>query len=81
MTAVRTLDNTPINTGLDYERAREMLANRYGEAFNAYITAKREALGETIIFAKLDEAREIQKELRALRPDDTDRIASILRGD
>lgn len=81
MNAARTLDNTPINTGLDYERAREMLATRYGEAFNAYIVAKRERLGESIVFEKLDAAREIQKELRALRPEHSDRIASILRGD
>lgn len=75
---MRTLDSTPISHGLDFERAREVLANRYGQAFNAYSAAKREGRPVAVIAEKLDEARSAQARLRALRPQDGPGIAAVL---
>jgi hypothetical protein len=73
----RTLDNTPINRGLDFERAIEVLAGRYGEVFQSYIEAKR--AGEpTESWA--DHLRSIQRTRKALRVDDTATISAILAG-
>jgi hypothetical protein len=77
-TEIRTLHNTPINYGLDFERACEILARRYGEAFRPYVAAKEagepaEALGERL--------RAIQRTRKALRLDHAETIAAILAGE
>lgn len=78
MTAIRTLDNTPINHGLDFERAHAILARKAGERFAAYVAARRannpDAEARGIAY---DEA---QAALKALRPNDSARIADVLRG-
>ncbi|WP_461062274.1 hypothetical protein [Silanimonas algicola] len=74
----RTLDNTPINRGLDFERAIEILAGRYGEVFQSYMQAKR--AGEpTESWA--DHLRSIQRTRKALRVDDSATISAILAGE
>jgi hypothetical protein len=77
MIATRSLDTTPISYGLDFERAREVLAARYGEAFHARRAAK--AAGQPSD-ALLDRLRAIEAQRRALRVDDSATIASILDG-
>lgn len=74
---IRTLDDTPISHGIDFERAVEALAIRYGEAFHAYRAAKVagksvEALREHLVA--------IQSVRKALRVDDAETIAAILAG-
>lgn len=74
----RTLDNTPINRGIDFERAIEILAGRYGEVFQQYMQAKR--AGEpTESWA--DHLQSIQRTRKALRVDDTATISAILAGE
>lgn len=77
-TMTRTLDNTPINRGLDFERAIEVLALRYGEVFQLHMAAKRageptEALAERL--------QAIQRTRKSLRVDDAETIAAILSGE
>lgn len=74
---MRTLDSTPISHGLDFERAREVLASRYGEAFQPYMAAKR--AGQPTA-ALLDRLHAIERTRRALRVDHAETIASILDG-
>lgn len=74
----RTLDNTPINRGLDFERAIEILSARYGEVFQPYIEAKRAGRPSEVLADRLDS---IQRTRKALRVDDADTIAAILSGE
>jgi len=75
-TALR-LDSTPISHGLDFERAVEVLANRYGEAFQPYMAAKRAGQPTAALLGRL---QAIQRTRRALRVDDSATIAAILDG-
>lgn len=74
---IRTLDNTPISYGIDFERAVEALAARYGEAFHAHRAAK--AAGEPVeaLCERLDTIQSVRKTLRV---DDAETIAAILAG-
>lgn len=74
----RTLDNTPINRGLDYERAMEVLSVRYGELFQPYMEAKRAGVPAE---ALLDRLQSIQRTRQSLRVDDVETIAAILSGE
>jgi hypothetical protein len=74
---IRTLDNTPISYGIDFERAVEALATRYGEAFQAHRAAK--AAGEPVE-ALREHLEAIQSIRKTLRVDHAETIAAILAG-
>jgi hypothetical protein len=74
---IRTLDNTPIGYGIDFERAIEVLGARYGEAFHAHRAAK--AAGEPVeaLREHLDAIQGVRKTFRVHH---AEAIAAILAG-
>jgi len=72
------MNEVPISHGIDFERAREKLSNNYGRAFVEYSEAKRNNAPALQAEDLLRRAQVAQRELRALKPSDTEKIAQIL---
>lgn len=75
-----TQPDLDLNSGLDFERARERLTQQAGAAFrrlNAILTD--EAQPAEAIFAARQEAQAAQANVLALRPDDAPAIQAVLQ--